>query len=111
VNVFGSNNYFNNTWKHVAWTKKAGLFSRSNCEIFVNNIKISNLGLSNIYNNETQTPNISGDNKIVLGKSNTQNNNAQKSNLIFSEFQIYNKVLTAIEVEQNYNNTKARYGY
>jgi hypothetical protein len=112
VNVFGSNNYFSSSlWKHVVWTKKLGLFARVNCEIYINNIKTSNSNLTNIYNDETKTPNITQGGKIALGRANTDDVNNQKSNLIFSEFQIYNKVLTSTEVAQNYNNTKARYGY
>lgn len=108
VNVFGTGQAFSTSqWKYIVWTKKSGVFSRANCEIYINNVKYTGSGLTDIYGGETTTPNILNDNKIVLG--NTSTLLTQKSRLIFGEFKIYNKVLTADEVNGNYLNGLARY--
>lgn len=109
INAFGSGQQFKNTWTHVVWTKKVGVFSRANCEIYVDNVKYTGSGLTDIYGGEGTTPNILGDRKIAIGASSTLA--TQATSLRFGEFQIYNRVITDLEVAQNYNNTKARYGF
>jgi len=109
INAFGSGQVFSNSvWKYVVWTKKAGVFSRANCEIYVDNVKYTGGALTNYYGSEIAIPNVLGDKKIALGAPNTDFA-SQKSDLIFGEFKIYDKVLTDVEVDYFYNLGLTRY--
>lgn len=108
INAFGTSQVFSmSDWKYVVWTKSAGVFSRANCEIYVNNVKYTGGSLINIYGDETQIPNILGDMKIALGATSTAL--TQVSSLKFGEFKIYDKVLSSTEVNDNYLAGAGRY--
>jgi hypothetical protein len=92
-----TNTYPLNNWYNVTWTKSANVWS-----IYVN----GSLDVSSSIGNGT-TP--FSNNIMWLGGLNEVSAQYYYSSNI-SNVQIYNRVLTAAEVLQNYNATKSRFG-
>lgn len=92
-----TNTYPLNNWYNVTWTKSANIWS-----IYVN----GSLDVSSALGNGT-TP--FSNNTMWLGAY-LGNGDQYYSSSNLSNVQIYNRVLTASEILQNYNATKSRFG-
>lgn len=93
-----------NTWVNVVWVKFASTFATSTVTSYVNGINYS----FNVVdrNNSSVVTLVPG---YVLGRIG-QTTNLYYSSGEIANFKIYNRVLTATEVLQNYNALKSRFG-
>ena len=91
------NTYSLNNWYNVVWTKSANVWT-----IYVN----GSLDVSSTLGNGTT----SFSNNIMWIGAYLGNGDQYYSGGNISNVQIYNRVLTAAEVLQNYNATKSRFG-
>lgn len=99
--------YSTTEWKHCVWTYNGDGFTTSNIVIYVNTTPYTAANLITIRGGSgTPVINSSG---IVLSRAGVSTNNYYGKPII-SNFKIYNRVLSANEVLQNYNATKARFG-
>ncbi len=80
--------------------------TRSNCILWRNLTSYTGNQLT-ILRNENVAPNINN-NGITLARISTTYN--VPVNIRISNFKVYNRILSATEVLQNYNATKGRYG-
>jgi hypothetical protein len=93
-------------WKHVVWTYNGTSFTTSNIIIYVNTIPYTGGNLS-IGRGGSGTPNINSSG-IVLGRASVAAT-LYYGKPIISNFSIYNRVLSAQEVKQNYDALKTRF--
>jgi hypothetical protein len=93
-------------WVYVTWQKIAGAMTRSNCILWRNLTSYTDNQLT-ILRNENVAPNINN-NGITLARISTTYN--VPVNIRISNFKVYNRILSATEILQNYNATKGRYG-
>jgi len=112
VDLWGTSTYTTNQtyslteWKHIVWTYNGAGFTTSNIIIYINTVPYTSTNLT-ILRGGGGTPNIIGG--LVLGRADVTNN-LYYGRPIISNFQIYNRVLTATEVLQNFNATRSRFG-
>jgi len=97
-------NYPLDEWVNVCWIKNGSGMSTSTCTIFINGVSAP---ITYTLRNNSSTVNLADG--YSLGRISPTFNNYYGSADIAS-FYIYEKVLTATEVLQNYNATKARFG-
>ena len=95
-----------NEWVFVTWQKTAGAMTRANCIIWKNTTSYTGTDLT-VLRAESTAPNINS-NGIVLGK--IHSTYGAPVNFGYANTIIYNRVLTASEVIQNYNAQKSRFG-
>ena len=95
-----------NEWVFVTWQKTAGAMTRANCILWKNTTSYTGTALT-ILRAESTAPNINN-NGICLGKISSTYSGAV--NFQYANTLIYNRVLTAAEVIQNYNAQKSRFG-
>ena len=95
-----------NEWVFVTWQKTAGAMTRANCTIWKNTTSYTGTDLT-VLRAESTAPaiNNSGISLGTIHSSYTTNVNFAYATTI-----IYDRVLTASEVIQNYNATKGRFG-
>jgi hypothetical protein len=93
-------------WKHCVWTYNGTSFTTSNVIIYVNGVAYTGGNLS-VLRGGSGTPNINN-NGIVIGKSSIAESAWGRPQVAI--FNMYNRVLSASEVLQNYNATKSRFG-
>lgn len=99
--------YSLNEWKYIVWTYNGTSFTTSNIIIYINLVPYTGNGLSTLRGG-SGTPNINT-NGVVLGRAGRLTNQYYgKPNIAY--FSIYSKVLTELEITQNYNATKGRFG-
>ena len=94
-----------NEWVFVTWQKTAGAMTRANCIIWKNTTSYTGTDLT-VLRAESTAPNINNTG-ITLGKINS--NYGAPVNFGYANTIIYNRVLTAAEVLQNYNAQKNRF--
>lgn len=94
-----------NQWIYVTWQKTAGAMTRANCTIWANLQSYSGDQLT-ILRAENVAPNINN-NGITISKISTTYN--VPVNMQISLFTIYNRVLSAAEISQNFQSTRGRY--
>jgi hypothetical protein len=94
-----------NEWVFVTWQKTAGAMTRANCIIWKNTTSYTGTDLT-VLRAESTAPNINN-NGICLGKISAAYGGAV--NFAYANTLIYNRVLTAAEVIQNYNAQKSRF--
>jgi hypothetical protein len=97
--------YSTTTWRHCVWTYNGTSFTTSNVIIYVDGVAYTGGNLL-VLRGSSGTPNINN-NGIVIGKSSIAENAWGKPRVAI--FNMYNRVLTAQEVLQNYNATKSRF--
>jgi len=95
-----------NEWVYVSWQKIAGAMTRANCILWKNLTSYTGVALT-VLRAENVAPNINN-NGVVLGR--VSNAYSVPVNFQYSLTNIYNRVLTAAEIQQNYNATKGRFG-
>jgi len=95
-----------NEWVFVTWQKIAGAMTRANCILWKNTTSYTGTDLT-ILRPENVAPNINN-NGVVLGRISFSYN--VPVNFQYATTIIYNRVLTASEVLQNYNAQKSRFG-
>ena len=95
-----------NEWVFVTWQKIAGAMTRANCILWKNATSYTGTDLT-ILRAENVAPNINN-NGVILGRISFSYN--VPVNFQYAATTIYNRVLTATEVLQNYNATKGRFG-
>ena len=96
-----------NEWVFVTWQKTAGAMTRANCTLWKNTTSYTGTDLTVLRPESTAAININNDG-IVLGRIHYQYN--VPVNFAYATTIIYDRVLTASEVIQNYNATKGRFG-
>ena len=94
-------------WKHVVWTYNGGGFTTSNIIIYINTVPYTGANLT-INRGGSGTPNINT-NGIVLARAGTVENNYY-SKVNIANFKIYNRVLSAQEIAQNFQAQRSRFG-
>ena len=94
-----------NEWVFVVWQKTAGAMTRANCILWRNLVSYTGTQLT-ILRPENVAPNI-GNNGINLAR--ISQTYGTPTPIQISNFVIYNRVLTAAEVTQNYNAQKNRF--
>ena len=94
-----------NEWVFVTWQKTAGAMTRANCILWKNTTSYTGTDLT-ILRAESTAPNINNSG-IVLGRIFKTYSNPV--NFQYANTLIYNRVLTAAEVIQNYNAQKSRF--
>ena len=99
--------YSTTAWKHIVWVKRSGSFDTNNISIWINGTEYT-AGNLNYKRNSGATP-VINNNGLVLGRAGLPTNNYY-GKPIMANFKIYNKALSSIEVLQNYNATKTRFG-
>ncbi len=95
-----------NEWVFVTWQKTAGAMTRANCTIWKNTTSYTGTDLT-VLRPESTAPAINNGG-ISLGAIHSTYVN--KVNFAYATTIIYDRVLTASEVIQNYNATKGRFG-
>jgi hypothetical protein len=95
-----------NEWAYITWQKISGDMTRNNCIIWKNLTSYTGSQLT-IIRAENVAPNLNN-NGVTLGRISTTYN--VPVNIAISDFKIYNRVLSAQEIRQNYNALKGRYG-
>ena len=97
-----TNLFVANTWYHIGLTYSGGGATSTNKKLYVNgaNVPFNTSGSANLNIATNATLNIGRD-----GPRNTAYFNGKIAN-----FKIYNRALTAQEIQQNYNATKSRFG-
>jgi hypothetical protein len=95
-----------NQWVYVTWQKVSGAMTRSNCTIWVNLQSYTGTQLT-ILRAENQAPNINN-NGVTLAR--IFPTYGTPVNIQISAFTIYNRILTPLEIKQNFNATRGRYG-
>ena len=95
-----------NEWVFVTWQKAAGAMTRANCTIWKNTTSYTGTDLT-VLRSESTAPAINNGG-ISLGT--IHSTYTTKVNFAYATTMIYNRVLTASEVIQNYNATKGRFG-
>lgn len=88
-------NIADNTWKNVVLTYQSGVTNGSS--IYINGVSV----LTTSITIQNQTANLFGGAEANAG---------QYASCQMSTFKMYNRVISATEVLQNYNATKSRYG-
>jgi hypothetical protein len=112
IDLWGTSTYTTNQlyslteWKHIMWIYNGIEFTTSNIIIYINTIPYTGANLT-IIRGGSGTPGIVGG--VVLSRAGVTENQYYGKPII-SNFQIYNKALSASEVLQNYNATKTRFG-
>ena len=99
-----------NEFVHVVWVKTTTGFSTSTVIIYINGVAYTGSDLTTIRGS-SHTPNLNTSTSgkgIVLGRVGPQSN-AYYAQGEMPIFQVYNKALTAKEVNQNYNALKSRF--
>jgi hypothetical protein len=97
LSTSGTNNYRDGNWYYVAVTHNG-----TNFNIYVNG------ALSNTRTSPWLGTTVWPTNGFALGRDNNDNFYFFRGNI--GTFKLYNRALTAQEVEQNYNATKTRFG-
>jgi len=95
-----------NEWVFVTWQKTAGAMTRANCTIWKNTTSYTGTDLT-VLRAESTAPAINNSG-ISLGTINSSY--TTNVNFAYATTIIYDRVLTASEVIQNYNATKGRFG-
>ena len=95
-----------NEWVFVTWQKAAGAMTRANCTIWKNTTSYTGTDLT-VLRSESTAPAINNGG-ISLGT--IHSTYTTKVNFAYATTIIYDRVLTASEVIQNYNATKGRFG-
>jgi hypothetical protein len=95
-----------NQWVYVTWQKIAGPMTRSNCIIWRNLDMYTGSQLT-ILRSENVAPNINNNGVTVARISTTYN---VPVNIKVNNFTVYNRILSAQEVQQNFEATRGRYG-
>lgn len=95
-----------NEWVFVAWQKITGNMTRANCILWRNLVSYTDTQLT-ILRAESVPPNI-GNNGINIAR--ISQTYSTPTPIQVSNFIIYNRVLTATEITQNYNATRSRFG-
>jgi hypothetical protein len=93
-------------WVYATWQKVAGPMTRANCILWRNLDSYTGNQLT-ILRSENVAPNINN-NGVTIGRISTTYN--VPVNIRVSSFSVYNRVLSAQEILQNYNATKTRFG-
>lgn len=96
-----------NEWVFVAWQKIAGDMTRANCIVWRNLTSYTGTQLT-ILRAEGPAPNINNYG-ITLGS--ISRTLAYTVGMQVGKFWVYNRVLSVAEITQNYNETKARFGF
>jgi hypothetical protein len=94
-----------NEWVYVSWQKIAGAMTRANCIVWKNLDSYTGTQLT-ILRAENVAPNINNQG-ITLGRIHPSYN--VPVNFQFSSVVVYNRTLTAQEIQQNYNATRSRF--
>lgn len=112
IDLWGNTTYTTNQtyslteWKHIVWVYTGGSFTTSSIIIYINTTPYTGVNLT-ILRSGTSTVNISGG--VVIGRADVISNQYYGKPTI-SNFLIYNRALSATEISQNYNATRARFG-
>jgi len=109
--IFSTQNYIDTQYKHIAWVKRAGLFSRSNIDIYVNGVKYSGGTLVSQFGNETVNPNVLAGSVVTIAQPYDIDDGVQNANVSVASFYGYDKALIESEVLENFNADKAKFGY
>ena len=90
-----------NKWQNAAFV----VYQSGLMELYINNSKYSTVGSSNLILSR-------GDqyNRTIIGTNPNTSVSTAFLNSNISQVQIYNRALSAQEIQQNYNATKTRYG-
>jgi hypothetical protein len=113
IDLWGTSTYATNQtysttqWKYIVWTYNGTSFTTSNIIIYVDNIAYTGASLT-VGRGGSGTPSINTTG-VVLGRASV-GTALYYGKPIIANFSIYNKVLSATEVLQNYNATKGRFG-
>jgi hypothetical protein len=95
-----------NEWVFAAWQKISGPMTRANCILWRNLVSYTGTQLT-ILRPENVAPNIGNNGVNIARISQTY---STPTPIQVGKFWIYNRVLSAQEVQQNYNATKPRFG-
>lgn len=104
--TFVTGEQYTDDFKFISWCKTSGAFDTSNISIYVNTTEYTGSDLTASRSSGTSV-NISSAGKITLGRAGTQD--AYYSNVNMGPFMIYNRVLSASEIQQNYNALRGRF--
>ena len=96
------------TFVHIAWTKNGAGTETANVKCYVNGVEVSltktrSATRTNQFNTSTNGVG------ICLGRINANSNYAHAP-IDVGSFKVYDRALTAAEIQQNYLATKGRYG-
>jgi hypothetical protein len=101
INIYdGADHFYNFTTTIGAWYNMTVVKNATNFLLYVNNISSPVLNFASSYNN-TNT-------NFIIGKHPSVSSNYINGNI--AQVSIYNRALTALEIQQNYIATKSRYG-
>lgn len=89
-----------NSWYNIVATKSQGAVSSSNTFLYINGIT------QNLTFGTSSTPNVIN-NKVYIGSDPA---NEYSNNMSVSSCSIYNRALSAQEIQQNFNATRGRFG-
>jgi hypothetical protein len=95
-----------NEWVFVAWQKIAGNMTRANCILWRNLVSYTGNQLT-ILRPEAGPPSI-GNNGINIAR--ISQTYSTPTPIQVAKFWIYNRILSPLEIAQNYNVTKGRFG-
>lgn len=104
--TFVTGEQYTDDFKFISWCKTSGAFDTSNISIYVNTTEFTGNDLTASRSGGTSV-NISSSGKITLGRAGTTNN--YYSNVNMGPFMVYNRVLSAPEIQQNYNALRDRF--
>ena len=113
IDLYGNTTYTTNQtyslteWKHVVWTYNGNGFNRTNIIIYIDGIPYTGNNLE-IMRDSGLTPNL-GSNGITLGRV-SSDENAYYGKPIISSFFVYDRALSANEIQQNFNAQRGRFG-
>ena len=100
--------YPEGTFVHIAWTKNGAGTETANVKCYVNGVEVSltktrSATRTNQFNTSTNGVG------ICLGRINANSNYAHAP-IDVGSFKVYDRALSASEIQQSYNATKGRYG-
>ena len=96
-----------NEWVFVTWQKAAGSMTRANCTLWRNLTSYTGAQLT-ILRSETGVPAINSQG-VTVGR--IHSGYSTPLPIQVAHFMVYDRVLTSSEITENYNNTKARFGF
>ena len=110
TSTFSSGQSFDlNTWTFATWVFNGGVFTRANMTMWKNSVSYTGAALSVLRGNEATTPIINPAGGIALSRVSAADN-GYYSPMTIADIKIYNRVLTADEIQTNFNALRGRYG-
>jgi len=106
--IQSNESYDLNQWIFAAWVYRGSTFSRNNISIYKNESEYTGSALTVSRGSETSVPNINSTG-IVIARAGTIDS-GYSAPVLISSICFYNRHLSAMQISQNFNALRGRYG-